>query len=41
MSFVIKSVLIGVASLALVFSACDWRSRRMKSAHPEETVKKS
>jgi len=39
MRFFIRSVLIGVASLALVFSASDSRSRRMKSAQPSEPIK--
>jgi len=39
MRFVIKSVLISVASLALVFSASDSRLRRMKSAQPSGPIK--
>src|SRR5215467_1265578 len=39
MRFVTKSVLIGVVSLAVVFSGGDWRSRQMKIAQPSEPVK--
>jgi hypothetical protein len=42
MRFIIKSILIGVAALAVVFSLTwDWRSRRMKSAQLSEPIKET